>query len=133
MVPGVAVKKLCSNTMISLSFGVDADSFSEESSSSSATALKNSTSSNDGSLVEDLSNVYTDSVIDEQPIKQSSSAKRKSEENQVPRLTDNKRKHLEKTLPAAQRDQQLLQEAKDDTHCKSQIDFWLNHCMEFFS
>ena len=120
MVPGVAVKKLCSNTMISLSFGVDADSFSEESSSSSATALKNSTSSNDGSLVEDLSN---DSVIDEQPIKQSSSAKRKSEENQVPRLTDNKRKHLEKTLPPAQRDQQLLQEAKDDTHCKSQIDF----------
>ena len=39
--------------------------------------------------------MYTDSVIEE-PIKQSSSAKRKSEESQVPRLIDNKRKHLEK-------------------------------------
>ena len=37
----------------------------------------------------------------EEPIKQNSSAKRKSEENQVSRLTDNKRKHLEKTLSAA--------------------------------
>ena len=59
--------------------------------------------------------MYTDSVIEEEPIKQSSSAKRKSEENQVPRLIDNKRKHLEKTFSVAQRDQLLLQEAKDDT------------------
>ena len=63
----------------------------------------NSTSSNDDSLVEDLSNVYTDSVTEEEPIKQSSSAKRKSDENQVPRLIENrpKRKHIEKTLSAA--------------------------------
>ena len=59
--------------------------------------------------------MYTDSVIEEEPIKQSSSAKCKSEENQVPRLIDNKRKHLEKTFSVAQRDQLLLQEAKDDT------------------
>ena len=100
-----------------LSFGVDADSFSEEQESSSSkvqfygqlsffviiSVVLNSTSSNDDSLVEDLSNVYTDSVTEEEPIKQSSSAKRKSDENQVPRLTDNrpKRKHLEKTLSAA--------------------------------
>ena len=86
-----------------LSFGVDADSFSEEQESSSSksaissatflsssSVVLNSTSSNDDSLAEDLSNVYTDSVIKEEPIKQSSSAKRKSEENQVPRLIDNK-------------------------------------------
>ena len=94
-----------------LSFGVDADSFSEEhesSSSKSATSsaaslssssvVLNSTSSNHDSLVEDLSNVYMESVIEEEAIKQSSSAKRKSEKNQVPRLTDNKRKHLEKIV-----------------------------------
>ena len=63
-----------------LSFRVDVDSFSEEqesSSSKSATSsagssspsVLNSTSSNDGSLVEDLSNVYTDAVIEEVPIK----------------------------------------------------------------
>ena len=57
--------------------------------SSSSVAL-NSTSSNHNSLVEDLSNVNTDSVIEEEPIKQSSSAKRKSEENQVPRLINNR-------------------------------------------
>ena len=77
----------------------------------SSSSVLNSTSSNDGNLVEDLPNVYTDSVIDKEPIKQSSSAKRKSEENHV---LNNKQKHLEKTLSAAQRDQLLLQEAKDD-------------------
>ena len=103
--------------------------------SASSVAL-NSTSSNYDSLVEDFSNVYTDSVREEEPIKQSSSAKRKSEENRVPRLINNKRKHLEKT----QRNQLLLQEAKDDAqfrkilrHCERQIEFSLNHCMEFLS
>ena len=71
------------------------------------------TLSNYGSLVEDLSNLYTDSVIEEEPIKQSSCSKRKSEENQVPRLIDNKRKHLEKPC-LLHKDQLLLQEAKDD-------------------
>ena len=91
-----------------LSFAVDADSFSEEqesSSSKSATSLAAASSSSfitlsndDGSLVGDLSNAQTDTVIEEELIKQSSSVKRKSEENQVPRLIDNKRKHLEKNL-----------------------------------
>ena len=81
----------------------------------SSSSVLNSTSSNDDNLVEDLSNVYTDSVTEEEPIKQSSSAKHKSEENQVLKLIDNKQKHLEKTLSAAQRGQLLLQEAKDDT------------------
>ena len=87
--------------------------------SSSAAAPVFITSSNDGSLVEDLSNLYTDSVKEEEPIKQSSSAKRKSEENQVPRSIDNKRKHLEKSC-LQHRDQLLLQKAKDDAQfCKT--------------
>ena len=41
--------------------------------------------------------------------------KRKSESvSNVPKLIDNKRKHLEKRLTAAQRDQKLLQSAKED-------------------
>ena len=47
----------------------------------------------------------TDSVIEEKPVKQSSSPKCNLEENQVPRLIDNKQKHLEKTLSVVQRDQ----------------------------
>ena len=83
-----------------LSFAVDADSFSEEqesSSSKSKTSLAAASSSSfitssndDGSLVGDLSNAQIDTVIEEEPIKRSSSAKRKSEENQVPRLIDDK-------------------------------------------
>ena len=82
-----------------LSFGVDADSFSEEQESSSSKSAISSTASSSSSSLEldDLSNVYTDSVIEE-PLKQSSSAKHKSEENQVPRLIKSKRKHFEKTL-----------------------------------
>ena len=71
------------------------------------------TSSNDGILVEDLPNVYTDSVIEEEPIKQSSCTERKSGENQVPVFSDDNEKHMEKTLSATQGDQLLLQEAKD--------------------
>ena len=114
------------------SFGADADSFSEEKESissktnffvkvaSSSTSVLNSTSSNDSSLVDYLSNVYTGSVIEEELLKQSSSAKRKSGENQVLRLIKYKRKHLEKTLSAAQRDL-LLQEAKDDTQFRKTL------------
>ena len=42
--------------------------------------------------------------------------KRKNAEavSNVPKLIDNKRKHLEKRLTAAQRDQKLLEAAKED-------------------
>ena len=87
--------------------------------SSAAAAPVFITSSNDSSLVEDLSNFYKDSVKEEEPIKQSSSAKRKSEENQVRRSIDNKRKHLEKSC-LQRRDKLLLQKAKDDAQlCKT--------------
>ena len=114
------------------SFGADPDSFSEEQESissktsffvtvaSSSTSVLNSTSSNDSSLVDYLPNVYTGSVIEEELLKQSSSAKRKSEENEVLRLIKYKRKHLEKTLSAAQRDL-LLQEAKDDAQFRKTL------------
>ena len=79
-----------------LSFGRDADSFSKEQESSSksltsstaasfsSSVLLNSTLSSD-SIVEDFLNVDTDSVLLENSLKQSSSAKCISEENQTPR------------------------------------------------
>ena len=44
----------------------------------------------------------------------SQAQKRKSVENVVPILVDNKRKHLEKNLSAAERDRILINEAKED-------------------
>ena len=46
-----------------------------------------------------------------------SSGKRKSE-SQIPRLIDDKRNHMQKTLSAVQRDQILLNEAKEDTNLR---------------
>ena len=45
------------------------------------------------SRVQDILNVETDTVLEEDPIKQSSSEEHISEENQSPMLIDNKRKH----------------------------------------
>ena len=106
------------------SFGLDADSFSKEQessksvTSSSATSfslsvLLNSTWSS-YSRVQDVLNVETDTVLEEDPIKQSSSEELISEENQSPMLIDNKRKHWQKALSAAQIDWLFLQEVKDD-------------------
>ena len=41
--------------------------------------------------------------------------------NCVPQLIDNKRKHLERNLSAAQRDQLLIQEAKEDSKFKRDL------------
>ena len=40
----------------------------------------------------------------------------------VPKLIDNKRKHLEKRLTSAQRDQKLLEAAKEDTFMRGEMD-----------
>ena len=113
-----------------LLFGVNADSFSKEQKSPSESAtsssaasfsssvLLNSTSSNSSSL-EDFLNVAINSVIEEEPITQSSSAKRISEEKQVPRLIDNKKKHLKNF--AAQRDNLQLQEVKEGVHYRKTL------------
>ena len=41
--------------------------------------------------------------------------------NAIPRLIDNKRKHLERQLSAAQRDQLFLKESKEDSQFKKDI------------
>jgi hypothetical protein len=46
--------------------------------------------------------------------------KRKSE-NQVVKLIDNKRKHLEKNLSASQRDQLLVNQAKEDSKFRKEL------------
>lgn len=46
---------------------------------------------------------------------------KRSRMDQVPRLVDEKRKHLERRLSAAQRDSLLMKEAKDDAHFKKDL------------
>ncbi|CAB4002587.1 Hypothetical predicted protein [Paramuricea clavata] len=48
-------------------------------------------------------------------IKAAEVAQKRKISNQIPHLIDNKRKHLEKALSAAQRDKLLLNEAKEDS------------------
>ena len=55
------------------------------------------------------------------------------EENQIPRLIGNKRKHLEKTLSAAQRNQLLLQEAKDDAQFRKTLAETLQESNQVFT
>ena len=83
-----------------LSCGVDGESFNKKVADSSSSVFLNLTSSNDDSL-EDFLNVGTDSITEQEPLKQSSYPKGKISENQVPRLIDNERKHIEKTLSTA--------------------------------
>ena len=47
--------------------------------------------------------------------------KRKSVENPIPKLIDNKRKHLERQLSASQRDQILINESKEEAQFKKDI------------
>ena len=47
--------------------------------------------------------------------------RRKAPGNVGPHLIDNKRKHLEKNLSAAQRDKMLLQEAKEDAQFRKEL------------
>eukprot|EP00794_Sanderia_malayensis_P013451 gene13451-14832_t len=52
---------------------------------------------------------------------ESNMRKRKVMENPAPKLIDNKRRHMERQLSAAQRDQLLLNEAKEDSQFKRDI------------
>ena len=47
--------------------------------------------------------------------------KRKAYYNPVPKLIDNKRKHMERQLSAAQRDEILMNESKEDAQFKRDI------------
>ena len=47
--------------------------------------------------------------------------KRKSVENPIPKLIDNKRKHLERQLSASQRDQILINESREEAQFKKDI------------
>ena len=53
--------------------------------------------------------------------KKGSKGKKRVSANPVPKLIDNKRKHLERQLSASQRDQLLMNEAKDDSQFKKDI------------
>ena len=51
----------------------------------------------------------------------------------MPKLIDNKRKHLEKTLSASQRDKMLLDEAKEDSKFRKDLSDCMNRSTESFT
>lgn len=54
-------------------------------------------------------------------IEETGIAQKRKISNQIPHLIDNKRKHLEKALSAAQRDKLLLNEAKEDSTLRKDL------------
>ena len=59
--------------------------------------------------------------------------KNNSDENPIPKLIDNKRRHMERQLSASQRDQILMNEAKEDTQFKKDIAEAIRHSNETFA
>ena len=67
------------------------------------------------------------------PDKESTCTIKRKAQNQVPKLIDNKRKHLEKTLSASQRDKMLLDEAKEDSKFRKDLSDCMNRSTESFT
>lgn len=59
--------------------------------------------------------------------------KRKANVSAVPKLIDDKRKHLQRSLSSAQRDQLLINEAKDDTSFRKELTEAMRESNETFS
>ncbi len=112
-----------------LSFGVDGDTFNGINIDNHLEGNLNEPQSYDGSdeaddEVHEGERPEIDNVKDRR--------KRKSE-SQVPKLVDNKRKHMQKTLSAAQRDQLLLHEAKEDNQCRKDLAAAMQNSTDSFS
>ena len=118
-----------------LEFGVNGDSFDipydcEKSNREETVATSEiSSSSNNNEIYSD--NNHDDESSDDSFITQNSgenneidqqaASSRKRKENCIPQLIDNKRKHLERNLSAAQRDQLLFKEARDDSQFRKDM------------
>lgn len=105
-----------------LPYGVDTDTFVVEEDQEDSTLMNQEDCSltQQSNVSEVTTTAERDTVELDMPVEDSDgervtdSRKRKCV-NQVPNLIDNKRKHLEKALSAAQRDKLLLTEAKEDS------------------
>lgn len=105
-----------------LDFGVDTNdvnsSFEKSLSEDKSPPMSPSASSSNLGDIDDLSDSENNvSDVSTKRVK----AKKRPGQNPVPKLIDNKRKHLERQLSASQRDQLLLQEAKEDSQFKKDI------------
>ena len=80
----------------------------------------------EASIVE--SNAYTSDIS-----KRHKKRRNNNNENPIPKLIDNKRRHMERQLSASQRDQILMNEAKEDTQFKKDIAEAIRHSNETFA
>ena len=96
-----------------LSFGISSAMLTAQGSSTEGESSSSSTWSQSDDDQSQPSNGQTD----ETPVR----LKKRPAVNTVPKLIDNKRRHMEKSLSSAQRDQLLLSEAKDDKEIKQDL------------
>jgi hypothetical protein len=111
-----------------LTYGVGSDSFEQESDfEQDEQDIFNEQDVNDFSNATTLSlelnvsplPVEDDNTEETEAVSATSANKRRA--SCVPQLIDNKRKHLEKNLSAAQRDKMLFEEAKDDAKFRKEL------------
>ena len=111
-----------------LSIGISSDMVNNDSTNSSSESVLETEEAydadwDDNSLALQDADSHSSQVQENQEIEtgQSNMRKRKVMENPTPKLIDNKRRHMERQLSAAQRDQLLLNEAKEDAQFKRDI------------
>ena len=107
-----------------LSCGVGTDDFTD--SNENESTLDTQLESNNADIEElsrsSSSNAERDNMLSsEGDSPRGSDGKKRASSNPVPKLIDNKRKHLECQLSAAQRDQLLINESKEDSRFKKDI------------
>ena len=112
-----------------LTYGIDTESLAHEQ-PSSAIATQESPHSHLIDVDHDNENL---SETDSEPDKTPSSIQKRKAPDQVPKLIDNKRKHLEKSLSAAQRDKILLDEASEDTKFRKDLSQCMSRSNESFT
>ena len=98
-----------------LSFGIGTETLNDHDSPENTQLQQSPLSSDD-----EIDQIGTSQHLSDEESQSIDNRKRKSV-NPVPKLIDNKRKHLEKTLSAAQRDALLLTEAKEESKFRKDL------------
>ena len=116
-----------------LPYGVNVDSFalSEDIPGGESTTLQG-TASTSGFAKENFSEESNQDEDDEDELNEIA-PNRKRKQSCIPKLIDNKRKHLEKSLSAAQRDQLLIREAKEDAQFRRDLADAMRQSTESFA
>lgn len=104
-----------------LTFGVETEDFDSISVNNDINNSSTTTTSSNNDVDENRDSSFESVDSDDITKDKQSEKKRKIDDSVVPKLIDNKRKHLERKLSSAQRDQLLLQESKEDANFRREL------------